>query len=97
MKRKVKTIVKEFLNNNPYQSSEDWKTVSLGGGLWGIEYYLNGRFVCEWVGSNGTRDEEADDLHSISTEHYQQALLVYHRIRKLPEPEFVKRNSVNRG
>ncbi len=95
MKKKVKTIVKEFLNNNPYQSSEDWKTVSLGGGLWGIEYYLNGSFVCEWVGSNGTR-EPSEDLHSISTKHYQQALLVYHRIKKLPEPEFVK-NSVNRG
>lgn len=87
-------MLKAFIQDNPYQSPEDWKTVSLGDGLWAIEYYLNGAFVAEWVGSNGTRDEESDDLHALSTQDYQSALILFHRIKKLPKPEFI-RNSAN--
>ena len=87
-------MLKAFIQqDNPYQSPEDWKTVSLGDGLWAIEYYLNNSFICEWVGSNGTR-EEADDLHTWSTEDYQSAIILFHRIKKLPKPEFL-RNSAN--
>ena len=40
------------------------KTLAIGGGEWALEVYnLNGDFIREFVGSNGTRDdEEADDL-----------------------------------
>jgi hypothetical protein len=93
MKHNVKLILKAFIEDSPYTSSEDWRTVSLGGGLWAIEYYLNGSFVCEWVGSNGTR-QPSDDLHGISTADYQRSLILFHRIKKLPKPEFL-RNSAN--
>ena len=39
------------------------KSFAVGGGEWTIEVYdLDGEFLFELLGSNGTRDEEADDL-----------------------------------
>ena len=39
------------------------ETHAIGGGEWSIEVYDdNNTFLKEFVGSNGTRDEEADDL-----------------------------------
>ena len=40
------------------------ETHAVGGGEWSIEVYgSESGFLFELVGSNGTRDEEADDLH----------------------------------
>lgn len=47
---------------------DSYQTYSLGGGEWSIEAKTSydqscwGPSVMEWVGSNGTRDERADDL-----------------------------------
>ena len=39
------------------------RSFAVGGGEWSIEVSdLNGNFLFELVGSNGTRDEEADNL-----------------------------------
>ena len=39
------------------------RSFAVGGGEWSIEVYsLDGDYLFELVGSNGTRDEEADNL-----------------------------------
>ncbi len=65
--------IASFLRENP-EGKVIPSTHAIGGGQWSIE--LHGllwlqeeersvrEFLAEFVGSNGTRDEEASDLHS---------------------------------
>lgn len=76
MKRKVKEIVKEILQAGP-QFSMSTKSLSIGGGEWSLELYIDNSYVCEWVGSNGTwPGEEAEDLQSLCNEAIAQAQAV---------------------
>jgi hypothetical protein len=62
---------------------KETKTFALGDGLWSIEVFdHDGSVVKEFVGSNGTRDEEADDLWAL----YQKW---YNALPEAPEPPFV--------
>ena len=47
-----------MFNTSNFQTT----THALGGGEWSIEVTLEGVFVKEFVGNNGTQTEETDDL-----------------------------------
>ena len=48
------------------------QTYAVGGGEWSIEVYdHDGGFIREFVGSNGTREEEADDLWREYSDWYE--------------------------
>lgn len=70
MKNKVKSILRDLIWVGGAVSTS---THSIGGGEWSIEVSVDDSYCCEFVGSNGTQDEEADDLHSIVNAAIQEA------------------------
>lgn len=55
-----------------------FETNAVGGGEWSLETYFwneigEKQFVTELVGSNGTWDEEADDLYSVFWSYVEAA------------------------
>lgn len=54
------------------------ETHAVGGGEWSLEVYFwnhdgDKEFVTEYVGSNGTRDESADDLWQLFYDNIEAA------------------------
>lgn len=60
----------------------------LGGGEWSIEVFYGDEFITEFVGSNGTRnDEEPDDLWGD----------FYEWVNSLPDdPDYIRIMKINR-
>ena len=85
---KVKQIA-HFIRNG--SDNVQFKTDSLGDGMWLLvasspDYGL----ICEFVGRNGTRDEESDDLYGEFDEAWNEAWDYLYRTPKL-WPWLVKR------
>ena len=75
MNRKVKSILRDLIWVGGGISTS---THAIGGGEWSIEVSVGEQYCCEFVGSNGTQnDEEADDLHSIVSDAIAQAEAIY--------------------